>query len=159
MFQLPAVEARKIMVGSLLWWLDCSLLQQWSRSTVELLLLLLLWLLLLESPLLELRTIAPILLLLWLAQLTPVGVYSMRYLGGALLETPLANDPSIILSIFFSSASAMAFIGLFWSMAALTNTLYDRLVNIPRHSCRWMVSPAWYKLAFFSSMSIWYDPY
>jgi hypothetical protein len=42
MSQLPAVEARKVMVGSLLWWPDYNLLWQWGRSTVELLLLLLL---------------------------------------------------------------------------------------------------------------------
>jgi hypothetical protein len=36
----------------------------------------------------------------------------MWYLGGALLEPPLAEDASIILFLFFSSASAMAFISL-----------------------------------------------
>jgi hypothetical protein len=34
----------------------------------------------------------------------------MRYLGGAPLELPLIEDPGIILFLFFSSASAMAFI-------------------------------------------------
>jgi hypothetical protein len=72
MSQLPAVEARKVMVGSLLWRPDYNLLWQWSRSMVELLLLLLLLrLLLLELPRLELWVIAPILLLLWSTQLTP----------------------------------------------------------------------------------------
>jgi hypothetical protein len=51
----------------------------------------------------------------------------MRYLGGALLELPLPADPGIILFLFFSSASAMAFIILSWSMAAMANSLYDKL--------------------------------
>jgi hypothetical protein len=83
----------------------------------------------------------------------------MRYLGGAPLELPLPVDPGIILILFFSSVSATAFIILSWSMAAPTNSLYDRLANYTRRSCRWMVIPAWYRLAFLSSMSIWYDPY
>jgi hypothetical protein len=66
--QLSIVEARKVMIGSLLWWPDCNLMWWWGRSTVELLLL---WLLLLELPPLELWAIAPILLLLWSMQLTP----------------------------------------------------------------------------------------
>jgi hypothetical protein len=60
MSQLPTVEARKVTVGSLLWWPDCNLLWRWGRSTVELLFfLLLLRLLLLELPWLELWVIAP----------------------------------------------------------------------------------------------------
>jgi hypothetical protein len=65
---LPTVEARKVASGRLLQWPDCSLLQRWSRSTVELLLLLLL--LQLELPLLVLRVIAQILQLLRSAQLS-----------------------------------------------------------------------------------------
>jgi hypothetical protein len=68
---LRAVEAWKVVGGKLLWWPDGSLLRWWSRGTVELLLLLLLWLLLLELPRLELWVMAPILLLLWSTQLTP----------------------------------------------------------------------------------------
>jgi hypothetical protein len=65
MSQLPAVEARKAVAGSLLWRPDRNLLQRCGRSTVELLLLpLLLWLLSLKLSWLELRAIAPILLLL-----------------------------------------------------------------------------------------------
>jgi hypothetical protein len=65
MSQLSAVEAWKAVVGSLLWWPDHNLLQRWGRSTVELLLLLLLlWLLSPELSWLELWVIAPILLLL-----------------------------------------------------------------------------------------------
>jgi hypothetical protein len=60
---LLAVEAWKVAGGKLMWWPDGSLLRWWSRSTVELLLLL--RLLLLELPLLELWVMAPILLLLW----------------------------------------------------------------------------------------------
>jgi hypothetical protein len=72
MSQLFAVEARKATVGSLLWCLDYSLLWQWGRSMVDLLLLLLLlWLLLLKLPQMELWVITPILLLLRSAQLTP----------------------------------------------------------------------------------------
>jgi hypothetical protein len=116
-------------------------------------LLLLLWLLLLE-----LSAIAQILLLLWSTQLTPGGVYTMRYLGGAPLELPLPADLGIILFLFFSPASTTAFIILSWSMARLTNSLYDKLVNYTRHCYRWMVSPARYMLASFLSMSTWYDP-
>jgi hypothetical protein len=53
--------------GKLLWWPDGSQVQQWARSAVELLLLCLL-----ELPRLELWTIAPVLLWLQLAQLTPM---------------------------------------------------------------------------------------
>jgi hypothetical protein len=65
MSQLFVVEAQKAAVGSLLWWPDCSLLWQWGRSMVELLLLLL------KLPQLELWAIALVLLLLRSAQLTP----------------------------------------------------------------------------------------
>jgi hypothetical protein len=69
--QLSAVEAWKTVTGCLLWRPDSNLLQWWGRSTVELLLLpLLLWLWSLKLPRLELRVIAPVLLLLWLTQLT-----------------------------------------------------------------------------------------
>jgi hypothetical protein len=44
----------------------------------------------------------------------------MQYLEGAPLEPPLADDPSIILFHFFSSASAMV---------ALAISLYERLVQ------------------------------
>jgi hypothetical protein len=63
--QLSAVETRKAIGGSLLWWPDCHLLRWWSRSTVELLLLL--WL---ELLLLVLQVIATILLLLRSTQLS-----------------------------------------------------------------------------------------
>jgi hypothetical protein len=68
---LLAVEAWKAVGGKLLWWTDGSLLRQWSRGTIELLLLLLLRLLLLELPQIELWVMAPILLLMWSTQLTP----------------------------------------------------------------------------------------
>jgi hypothetical protein len=65
MSQLFAVEARKAVVGNLLWQPDRNLLQRWGRSTVELLLLpLLLWLLSLKLPWFEMWAIAPMLLLL-----------------------------------------------------------------------------------------------
>jgi hypothetical protein len=76
----------------------------------------------------------------------------MRYFGGTPLELPLPADPGIILFHFFSSASATAFIILSWLMAALAKSLYDKLERCTRHSCRWMVSPARYRLAFFSFM-------
>jgi hypothetical protein len=106
---LPAAEAWEVAGRKLLWWPDCSLLLQWSRGTIELLLL---RLLLLELSQLELWTIAPILLLLWSTQLTPRWGIHMRYLGGAPLELPLPADPGIFLFLFFSSASATAFIFL-----------------------------------------------
>jgi hypothetical protein len=67
---LPIVEAWKVASGKLLWWPNGSLLRWWSRSTVELLLLLL-SLLRLELSLLVLWVISIILLLLWPTQLTP----------------------------------------------------------------------------------------
>jgi hypothetical protein len=57
-------------------------------------------------------------------------------MGGALLERPLPADLGIIFYLFFSSNSAMAFIILSWSMAALTNSLYDRLAKCIRRSYR-----------------------
>jgi hypothetical protein len=156
---LLAVEAWKVAGGKLLWWRDDSLLWWWSRGTVELPLLLLLWLLLLELIRLDLWVMAPILLLLWSTQLTPGGVYIMRYFGGAPLELPLPADPGIILFLFFSSASATTFIILSWSMAALANSLYNKLERCTSRSYRWMVSPTRYRLAFFSSVSMWYVPY
>jgi hypothetical protein len=57
------VEAWKVAGRKLMWRLNGSLLWRWSRSTVELLLLLL-RLLLLELPQVELWAIAPIMLLL-----------------------------------------------------------------------------------------------
>jgi hypothetical protein len=83
----------------------------------------------------------------------------MRYFRGAPLELPLPADSGIILFLFFSSASATAFIILSWSMAAVANSLYDKLVRCTKCSYRWMVSPARYRLASFSSMSTLYDPY
>jgi hypothetical protein len=65
---LPAVEAWKVTGRNLLWWPNGSLLQRWSRGTVELLLL---QRLVLELSCLELLAMAPILLLLWSMQLTP----------------------------------------------------------------------------------------
>jgi hypothetical protein len=65
---LPIVEAWKVVGGKLLWWPDGSLLWWWCRGTVELLLL---QLLLLELPRLELWLMDPIMLMLWLTQLTP----------------------------------------------------------------------------------------
>jgi hypothetical protein len=79
----------------------------------------------------------------------------MRYFGGGPLELPLPADPGIIIFLFFSSASAMTFIIVSWSMAALANSLYDKLEICTRRSCRWMVSPARYRLAFFTSMLTW----
>jgi hypothetical protein len=61
---LPTVEAWKVASRKLLWWPDGSLLRRWGKGTVELLMLLLLWLLLLELSWLELWVITLILLLL-----------------------------------------------------------------------------------------------
>jgi hypothetical protein len=155
---LPIVEAWEVASGKLLWRPDRILLWRWSRSTVELLLLLL-PLLLLELPLLELQVIALILLLLRSEQLTHRWDIHHAVLERSTARTTTGDDPGIIVFIFFSSASPTAFISLSWLMAALANSLYDRLVNIPRCSCKLMVSPTQYKLAFFSSVSMWYDPY
>jgi hypothetical protein len=83
----------------------------------------------------------------------------MWYVGGAPLELPLPADPGFILFLFFSSASATAFIILSWSMASLAKSLYDKLERCTMHSYIWMVSPAWYMLDFFSSVSMPYAPY
>jgi hypothetical protein len=40
MSQLSTDEARKAVVGSLLWWPNCNVLWWWGRNMVELLLLL-----------------------------------------------------------------------------------------------------------------------
>jgi hypothetical protein len=106
---LPIVEAWEVAGGKLLWQPGGSLLRRWSMSTVELLLLLLL-VLLLELPWMEMWSTTPILLLLWLMQLTLGGVYTMRYLGGAPLELPLPADPGIIFFHFFLSTLATAYI-------------------------------------------------
>jgi hypothetical protein len=92
MCQLPTVEARKVMVGSLLGWPDYNLLWRWGRSMVELLLLLLLlWQLLLELLRLELWAIALILLLLWSTQLTPRWGIHHAVLGRSTTRTTAAN--------------------------------------------------------------------
>jgi hypothetical protein len=83
----------------------------------------------------------------------------MWYLRGAPLELLLPADAGIILYLFFSSASATAIIIFSWSMVAHANLLYDKLERCTRRSYRWMVSPTLYMLAFFPSVSMWYDPY
>jgi hypothetical protein len=94
MSQLPTVEARKAVVGSLLWRPDHNLLQWWGRSTVELLLVpLLLWLLSLKLPWLELRAIALILLLLWSTQLTPRRGIHHAVLRRSTTRTTTARRP------------------------------------------------------------------
>jgi hypothetical protein len=59
----------------------------------------------------------------------------MRYLGRAPLELPLPADLGIILSLFFSSASSLAFTILSLSMAALANSLYDKVANYTGEPC------------------------
>jgi hypothetical protein len=104
MSQLPAVEAQKAMVGSLLGWPNCNQLWRWGRSTVELLLLLLL--LLLELPRLELWVIALILLLLWSMQLTPKWGIHHAILGRSTARTTTASGSRHhLLSLFLISLS------------------------------------------------------
>jgi hypothetical protein len=86
---LPVVKAWKVASGKLRWWPDGSLLRRWSRGMVELLLLL--RLLLLESPWLELWVIAPILLLLWSTQLTPRWGIHHAVLGRSTARTATAS--------------------------------------------------------------------
>jgi hypothetical protein len=62
-----------------------------GRSTVELLLLLLLRLLLLKLPRLELWVIAPILLLLWPTQMTPRWGIHHAVLGRSTARTTTAS--------------------------------------------------------------------
>jgi hypothetical protein len=146
---LSIVVAWKAVGGSLLWWLDYRLLWLWGRSTVELLLLLMLlfWLLLLELLLLVLWAIAPILLLLWLAQLTPRWCIHYAVLRKSTARTTTDR-------VFSHHPLPLLLIGL-------SNGLHQpllingsiRLVNYPRSSCRWMVTPSQYRLAFLSSVS------
>jgi hypothetical protein len=107
MSQLSAVETRKTVAGCLLWWPDSNLLQWWSRSTVELLLLpLLLWLWSLKLPWLELRAIAPVLLLLWLTQLTSWwGIHHAVLRRGTARTTTSCRSGHHLLSLFLISRS------------------------------------------------------
>jgi hypothetical protein len=84
---LPTVEAWKVVGGKLLWWPDGSLLWRRCRGTVELLLLLL------ELPWLELWVIDPILLLLWLTQLTPGWGIHHAVLWRSTARTTAASGP------------------------------------------------------------------
>jgi hypothetical protein len=104
---LPAIEAWKVAGGKLLWWPDGSLLQWWSRGTVELLLLRLLLLKLLR---LELWAMALILLLLWLTQLNPRWGIHHAVLGRSTARTTSASRSRHIIFLLFSSASVTTFI-------------------------------------------------
>jgi hypothetical protein len=153
------VEAWKVVGRKLLWRPDDSLLWLWSRSTIELLLLLLLRLLLLKLPWLELWLIAPILLLLllWSTQLIPRwGIHHVVH-GRSTARTITASGskhhlcPLLLINLRN---------GLHHSLlinVTLIISLYDGLMNYFRRSCRWMVSPACYRLVFFSSVPTWYD--
>jgi hypothetical protein len=68
-----------------MWRPDGSLLQWWSRGTIELLMLLL------ELPRVELWAIAPILLLLWSTQLTPRWGIHHAVLGRSTARTTTAS--------------------------------------------------------------------
>jgi hypothetical protein len=154
----PLVEAWKVASGKLLWWSVGSLLWRWSRGMVELLLLLL-RLLLLELPWVELWAIAPILLLLWLTQLTPRWGIHHAILGRSTARTTTASGSKHHpLPLFLIGLSNVLRHPLLVD-GALANSLYDKLERCTRYSCRWMVSPTRYRLAFFSSVSRWYDLY
>jgi hypothetical protein len=130
---LLAIEAWKVAGGKLLWWPSGSLLWQWSRSTVELLLQLGL---LLELPRLELWLTAPTLLLLWSTQLTPMWVIHHAVLGRSAARTSTTSRSRHhflpLLLINFNNSLHHSLL----SMATLTNTLYDRLTNCIWCSCR-----------------------
>jgi hypothetical protein len=85
---LPTIEAWKVAGGKLLWWPGGSVLWRWSRSTIELLLLLPL---LLELSWLELSVTALILLLLWSMQLTPRWGTYHAVLGRSTARTTTAS--------------------------------------------------------------------
>jgi hypothetical protein len=88
-----------------MWWPDGSLLQWWGRSTVELLPLCLL-----ELLQLELWAIAPVMLLLRLAQLTPRWGIHHALLGRSTVRTTTASKSRYhLLSLFFIGLT-MAFI-------------------------------------------------
>jgi hypothetical protein len=107
MSQLSTVETWKTVIGCLLWRPDSNLLQWWGRSTVELLLLpLLLWLWSLKLPRLELRAIAPILLLLWLTQLTSRwGIHHTVLQRGTARTTTSRRSGHHLLPLFLISRS------------------------------------------------------
>jgi hypothetical protein len=106
MSYLSAVDAWKAAVGSLLRWSDCNLLWRWGKSTVQLLVLLLLRLLLLKLPRLELCVIAQVLLLLWLVQLTPRWGIHHAVLGRSTARTIIASGSGHhLLSLFIISLS------------------------------------------------------
>jgi hypothetical protein len=107
MSQLSTVETRKTVAGCLLWRPDSILLQWWSRSTVELLLLpLLLWLWSLKLPWLELRAIAPVLPLLWLTQLTSWrGIHHAVLQRGTARTTTSRRSGHHLLPLFLISHS------------------------------------------------------
>jgi hypothetical protein len=136
---LPAVKAWKVVGGKLLWWPDGSLLWWWSRGIVELLLL---RLLLLELPRLELWVMAPILLLLWLMQLTPRwGIHHAVLHRSTARATAASGSRHHRLPLFLIGLSN----GLRHPLlvdGCITNTLYDKLERYTRRSCKWMVSPA-----------------
>jgi hypothetical protein len=80
---VPAVEAWKVAGEELLWRPGGSLLWQWGRSTIELLLQ--------KLPWMELWVIAPILLLLWPMQLSPRwGIHHVA-LGRSTARTTTAS--------------------------------------------------------------------
>jgi hypothetical protein len=105
---LHSVEVGKVADGKQVWQPDGSLLQWWSRSMIELLLLLLLWLLLLEVPRLELWAIARVLLLLRSAQLTPRWGIHHAVLVRSIAKTTTASgsrhDPLPLLFIGLSNS-------------------------------------------------------
>jgi hypothetical protein len=87
---LPTIEAWNVAGRKLLWWPGGSLLWQWSRSTVELLLLLLLRLLL-ELPRMELWVTSLIVLRLWSTQLTSRWGIHHVVLGRSTVRTNTAS--------------------------------------------------------------------
>jgi hypothetical protein len=99
---LLTLEVQKVAGGKLLWQPSGSLLWRWGRSTVELLLLLLLWLLLMKLLQLELWVIAPILLLLWSTQLNSRWGIHQAVLGRDTARTATASGSR---HRFFSSSS------------------------------------------------------
>jgi hypothetical protein len=133
---LPVLVAGKVTGGKLLWWPDVCLLQWWGSSIVKLLLLLL------ELPWLELWAIAPVLLLLRSAQLTPRWrIHHVVLRRSTARTTTASGSRQHLLSVFLIGLSS----GLHHSLLInsyscqfiirQTGELYQALLQVHGESC------------------------
>jgi hypothetical protein len=125
-------------------------LQRWSRSTVELLLLLLLWL---ELRLLVLSAIAPILLLLRSTQLTPKwGMYHTvlkRSIARTTTDIGSRHHPLPLLLIVCSNSLQQPLL----INGGTRQLIVQQADELSRELLQVDGKPFMYRLAFFSSIS------